>query len=217
MIATETIERAVRTLASKTADSGVLDNILADWRRLPDYGIDTPLRTAHFLAQTVHESGGFKIAIENLRYTSADRLCRIWPKRFPDAAAAAPYVDEPEKLANSVYSGRMGNGPPESGDGFRYRGRGLIQLTGKAAYQAVGGLVGLDLANDPDLAAAPGHALLIACGAWKHLRVDQLEETASVELYTRRINGGLIGIEDRKRLFAKAKSLLDIPETEASS
>jgi len=212
MIADETLRYAVRTLASKTADAAVLDNIFTHWLRLPDYGVDTPLRAAHFLAQTAHESGGFKIGVENLRYSSAERLCRIWPKRFPDTEAAAPYLNAPEKLANKVYADRMGNGPPESGDGFRYRGRGLIQLTGKAAYEAVGDIVGLDLATTPDLAADPANALLVACGAWKHLRLDQLEETAPVELYTRRINGGLIGIEERKRLFAQTRTLLNIPD-----
>jgi putative chitinase len=202
--------KAVRTLASSCADVATLDNILTHEALLPQFGVDTPLRTAHFLSQTAHESGGFRVAVENLRYTTAARLQTVWPSRFPTEAAAQPYVDNPEGLANLVYANRLGNGPVESGDGFRFRGRGLIQITGRANYRDVGTLTGLDLESDPDQAAQPAQALLIACGTWKHLGLDRLAETASVEAYTRKINGGTVGLEDRQALFTRAKIALGI-------
>jgi len=204
-------EAAVRALASPGANPATIGDILGTQDLLPRYGINTPLRIAHFLSQTAHESSGFKIAVENLRYTSADRLCQVWPSRFPDAASAAPYVNNPEKLGNAVYANRLGNGPPQSGDGFGYRGRGLIQITGKTNYQRVGTIVGLGLASQPELAELPQHSLLIACGTWRNIGVDTLPETASVEQYTRKVNGGLNGLEDRQVLFAKAKSALGLP------
>jgi len=204
-------EAAVHGLASQSASAPTIQNLLDEQDLLPRYGIDTPLKIAHFLSQTAHESGGFKIAVENLRYTSAERLCQVWPSRFPSAAAAAPYVNQPEKLANNVYANRIGNGPPESGDGFRFRGRGLIQITGRANYEAVGAIAVLSLVDQPELAELPEHSLLIACATWKHIGAAALPETASVEQYTRKVNGGVNGLDDRTRLFAKAKALLGLP------
>lgn len=201
---------AVRGLASPAADPATVQNIIDNQDLLPRYGVNTPLRIAHFLSQTAHESGGFRISIENLRYSTAARLCQVWPTRFPDEAAAAPYVNNPEKLGNAVYANRLGNGPPSSGDGFRYRGRGLIQITGRANYQGVGALIGLDLVAHPELAEDPEDSLLISGGTWQHIGVDKLAETASVEQYTRKVNGGLNGLDDRKQLFAKAKTLLGL-------
>jgi len=201
-------EAAVRKLAAREAPPAILQNIVAEQDVLTRFGVDSLLKIAHFLGQTAHESGGFRIMAENLRYTSGARLSKIWPKRFPDEAAAAPYVDNPEALANAVYAGRMGNGPADSGDGFRFRGRGLIQLTGRANYDAVGRLVGLPLIAQPELAEAPNNCLLIACGAWKHIGAAALPETASVEDFTRKVNGGLNGLDDRIRLFELAKAVL---------
>ena len=102
------------------------------------FEINTPARVACFLAQTGHESGQFNRLIEGLFYKTAARLTAVWPRRFPNEASAAPYVKNEEKLANFVYANRIGNGPVESGDGFRYRGRGLIQITGRSNYSDVG-------------------------------------------------------------------------------
>jgi putative chitinase len=200
---------AVTAMASSTADKHVVDEIIADQDILPSFGIDTPKKLAHFLAQTAHESGGFKIAIENMNYT-AKRMTQVWPKRFKTLADAAPFAGNPQKLGNFVYANRMGNGPPSSGDGFRYRGRGLLQLTGRDMYKGVGAAAGIELEDHPEIAEHFEDALKIACGAWKFDGVDKLSENASVEKYTQKINGGQIGIDERKKLFAKASKLLGI-------
>ena len=200
---------AVKAMAAPTADKHVLDEIIADQDVLPTFGVNTPKKIAHFLAQTAHESGGFRIAIENMNYT-AKRLTEVWPKRFPTLAAAAPFAGNPQKLGNSVYANRMGNGPPSSGDGFRYRGRGLLQLTGRSMYTGVGQATGLDLENHPEIAEHFDDALKIAGGAWKFDGVDKLSENATVEQYTQKINGGQIGIKERKKLFVQAQQLLGI-------
>lgn len=202
---------AVHAIASPHADPETIENILDNQDILPQFGVNSPLRIAHFLSQVGHESGGFRIAVENMRYTTARRLTQVWPRRFPTEASAAPFVNNPEKLGNRVYANRMGNGDEASGDGFRYRGRGLIQITGKEMYQNVGQLAGLDLVGNPELAASPNNALLIACGGWKFDRVDQLPENASVEAYTLRINGGTTGLADREALFKKVKGFLGLP------
>jgi putative chitinase len=202
---------AVKALAATNADKAVVQNIIDNQDQLPALaGVDTPLRIAHFLSQISHESGGFKIAVENMSYTAA-RLMVVWPKRFPTLALAKQYEKNPQKLGNFVYANRMGNGPPASGDGYRYRGRGLLQLTGRSMYREAGKLAGVPLETQPELAEHADDALQVACGAWKFDRVDQLSETATVEQYTKRINGGLIGLADRKSRFAKAKAALGIP------
>jgi putative chitinase len=200
---------AVKAMAASNADKHVIDEIIADQDVLPGFGINTPKKIAHFLAQISHESGGFRIAIENMNYT-AKRLTEVWPKRFPTLAAATPFAGNPQKLGNSVYANRMGNGPPSSGDGFRYRGRGLLQLTGRSMYKGVGQATGLDLENHPELAEHFDDALKIAGGAWKFDGVDKLSENATVEQYTQKINGGQIGIKDRKTRFAKVVQVMGI-------
>jgi putative chitinase len=200
---------AVKALAAVNADKIVIDEILNDQNILPNFGIDTPKKIAHFLAQASHESGGFRIAIENMNYT-APRLMVVWPKRFKTLEKAKQFAGNPQKLGNFVYANRMGNGPPESGDGFRYRGRGLLQLTGRNMYSAVGELTGLKLEDHPELAEHADDALKIAVGAWKFDKVDKLSENASVEEYTQRINGGQVGIKDRKKRFAKAAQIMGI-------
>lgn len=200
---------AVKALAAINADKNVVDDIISDQDILPDFGVDTPLRLAHFLAQSSHESGGFRIAIENMNYT-AKRITEVWPKRFKTIEAAKPFAHNPQKLANSVYASRMGNGPPSSGDGFRYRGRGILQITGRAMYKEIANLTGLDLVDHAELAEHFDDALRIACGAWKFDGVDKLSENASVEKYTQKINGGQNGITDRKKRFAKAMKSLGI-------
>jgi putative chitinase len=201
--------QAVKALAAVNADKFVIQDILDNEDALPGFGVNTPRRAAHFLAQISHESGGFRIAVENMNYTAA-RLRQVWPTRFKTIQKAREYEHNPQKLGNFVYANRMGNGPPASGDGFRYRGRGLLQLTGRSMYHAVAEISGISLEEHPEIAEHAEHALKIAGGAWKFDKVDKLPENASVEQYTQRINGGQIGIVDRKKRFAKVVQIMGL-------
>ncbi|MCX8134244.1 MAG: peptidoglycan-binding protein [Roseococcus sp.] len=178
---------------------------------LPRFGLSAkPVRLHFFLAQMGHESGGLTIETENMNY-SAERLMEVWPRRFPTLEAARPYARNPEKLANFVYADRMGNGPPASGDGFRYRGHGYMQLTGRDAFREVGALVGLDLEADPSLACAPAHALLVACGFWQWKTLNPVCDTGDFVAVTRIINGGTNGLADRKAWLDKVRRVLATP------
>jgi putative chitinase len=168
--------------------------------------IDTVLRLAHFLAQCAHESQNFTRLVENLNYTSAQRLIAIWPSRFRSVAAAEPFVRNPEALANNVYGGRMGNTAPS--DGWRYRGRGIKMITGKDNYTVAARRVGLDLVNRPELAADPVNSVLLACDYWANRAINPLADRDDLEAVTRAINGGLIGLADRRNLLARAKGAL---------
>jgi putative chitinase len=159
------------------------------------YQINTPKRQACFIGQCMHESGGFKILKENLNY-SAKGLMNTWPSRFPDADVAEQYARQPEKIANKVYSGRMGN--TEDGDGAKYIGRGLIQLTGKDNYTAFGEAIGEDLVANPQLVEEPRYAALSAGWFWNRKQLNLLADAMDIETLTKRINGGSIGIDDRK-------------------
>lgn len=170
----------------------------------PAYQIDRPLRIAHWLAQFGHESAGFRLFIENLNY-SAGRMCAVWPSRFPTLAAAKPFANNPQALAERVYGGRMGNDQP--GDGWRFRGRGP-QLTGRANYTACAARTGLDLIGDPDLAADPEHFVHIASDFWAQSCCNPLADADDIVTITKRINGGKIGMEDRRRLLARAMKVL---------
>jgi putative chitinase len=174
------------------------------------FGINTPLRLAHFLAQCGHESGGFRLTQENLNY-SAKGLNGIFKKYFPTEAAAAPYNRNPQKIANKVYSNRMGNGTEASGDGYKFRGRGYIQLTGKDNYTAFGKSIGVDMTANPDLVASQ-YALLSA--AWfftkngLHKMADEGAGDVVVTKITKRVNGGTIGLPDRIKHFKEYYHLL---------
>ena len=174
------------------------------------FQINTPLRLAHFLAQCGHESGGFRATQENLNY-SAKGLNGIFKKYFPTEAAAAAYARNPEKIANKVYGGRMGNGPESSGEGYKFRGRGYIQLTGKENYTAFGKAIGEDIPSNPDKVASQ-YALLSA--AWffskngLHKMADGGATDAVVTSITKRVNGGTIGLADRIKHFKEYYHLL---------
>jgi putative chitinase len=200
---------AVKALAAADASPAVIQGILDGEESLSGFGINTPRKAAHFLAQISHESGGFKIAIENMSY-SAKRMTEVWKKRFPTLASAEPFAHNPEKLGNFVYANRMGNGAPESGDGFRYRGRGLIQMTGKDMYAQVGKIADLDLVAEPQLAESPEDAVEIAGAIWKIKKCDQLAENAPVARYTELINGGDIGLPDREKRFKTATAAMGV-------
>jgi putative chitinase len=159
------------------------------------YEINTPKRQACFIGQCMHESGGFKQLKENLNY-SAKGLVATWPSRFPNEECAEEYARKPEKIANKVYSGRMGN--TEDGDGAKYIGRGLIQLTGKDNYKAVTEALGMDLVANPQLLEEPRYAALSAGWFWNKKGLNALADANDIETMTKRINGGSIGIADRK-------------------
>jgi len=148
-----------------------------------------------FLGQVIHESAGLTRFVEGLNY-SAERLCEVWPGRFPTLAAARAYAHNPEALANRVYAGRMGNTAP--GDGWKYRGRGPIQLTGRDNYIIVGDLVGQDLVVMPELMEQPHYALEATIAWWEDRLPDSI--IGDPEKVTRRVNGGLIGLADRTHL-----------------
>jgi len=174
------------------------------------FEINTPLRLAHFLAQCGHESGGFKATQENLNY-SAKGLAGIFKKYFPTEAAAAPYARQPQKIASKVYGGRMGNGPESTGEGYKFRGRGYIQLTGKENYTAFGKSIGEDMVANPDMVAST-YALLSA--AWffskngLHKIADEGASDLVVTKITKRVNGGTIGLPDRIKHFKEYYHLL---------
>ena len=173
------------------------------------FGVNTPLRLAHFLAQTGHESGGFKITTENLNY-SAKGLANIFKKYFTPESAAE-YQRKPEKIANIVYANRMGNGNQASGDGYKVRGRGFIQLTGKTNYQAFDKTVEDNIEANPDLVATK-YPLLSAAWFWSknglNTIADQGNTTEVVTKITKKVNGGTIGLEDRVKHFKEFHQLL---------
>ena len=174
------------------------------------FQINTPLRLAHFLAQCGHESGGFRATQENLNY-SAKGLNGIFKKYFPTEAAAAAYARNPQKIANKVYGGRMGNGPEASGEGYKFRGRGYIQLTGKDNYKAFDAVVVENILEQPDLVATK-YPLLSA--AWffhkngLHKIADGGATDAVVTSVTKRVNGETIGLPDRIKHFKEYYALL---------
>jgi putative chitinase len=171
------------------------------------YDISTPARQAFFIGQCAHESGNFRILEENLHY-SATALMRVWPSRFPNLEVANQFASNAEKIANKVYAGRMGNGDEESGDGWKYHGRGLIQLTGKENYDNCGKAIGADLINQPQLLVEPHYAAMSAAWFWNKKGLNALADSKDYDTMTKRINGGLIGLDDRKSKIAKAISVL---------
>ncbi len=175
---------------------------------LAEHGIDTPLRVAHFLSQVLHESGKMKFVEENLNY-SADGLSKIFGKYFKTTAEAEAYARNREKIGSRVYGNRMGNGPEATGEGYRYRGRGLIQLTGKNNYQAFSDWINDDVVADPDRVANQ-YVVHSAVFFWTKNNINALADKDDVVRVTKRINGGTHGLDDRKAILAKAKALLNI-------
>jgi putative chitinase len=163
---------------------------------LPDYDINTPERVAAFMAQTAHESGEYRAIKENLNYRAAS-LRKVFPKYFPTDELANAYAQKPEKIANRVYANRMGNGPEESGDGYRYCGRGLIQLTGKSNYQAFADSIEITPEEVSEFLATFEGAVQSACWFWEANNLNQWADKGDIVMLTKRINGGTIGLEDR--------------------
>ena len=169
------------------------------------YEINTPQRQACFLGQTMHESGNFKAVKENLNY-SAKALMATWPSRFPDMDVATQYERKPEKIAGKVYAGRMGN--TEDGDAEKFIGRGLIQCTGKENYTHCGEALGIELIENPQLLEEPRYAMLSAGWYWNKRGLNAFADAMDQETITKRINGGLLGLDDRKAKTAKALQIL---------
>ena len=169
---------------------------------MDEFEINTPQRRAMFLAQCCHESGHFRAVSENLNY-KADSLSRVFPKYFKDVDPN-DYAKQPEKIANRVYSSRMGNGDEASGDGYRFRGRGLIQLTGKSNYVACSEDLEVDLIENPDYLLSPEGAARSAAWFWDSRDLNDLADAGDVVGATKKINGGTIGLEERTELYEEA-------------
>lgn len=179
---------------------------------LVEFEINAPKRQSAFLAQIAHESDDLLRWSENLSY-SAQGLRETWPSRFQSPDKARALARKPEAIANYVYANRLGNGDEASGDGWRYRGRGVIQLTGRENYRKFGGLLGVDLEAEPDLAATPATGFRIAGAFWVENGLNALADRGDVESFiqiTRRINGGVNGLEDRLKRWRLAKAALSV-------
>lgn len=163
---------------------------------LPEYDINTPHRIAHFVAQCAHESGNFVFIQENLNYRAAS-LRKLFAKYFPTDALAAQYEKQPQRIANRIYASRMGNGDEASGDGWRYRGRGLIQLTGKDNYTFFAGSLDISVEEAAEYLATFEGAAQSACWFWEQNNLNRFADANDVKGLTRAINGGYIGLEDR--------------------
>jgi len=174
---------------------------------LPIFGIVTVARVGAFIAQTAHESGGYRLLKENLNY-KAESLMKTWPKRFPTMEIANQYARQPEKIANKVYADRMGNGPESSGDGWRYCGRGLIQLTGKDNYSRFAEYAGIAVEDAPGYIETPRGAVHSACWYWYVNDCNAYADASDIEGLTRRINGGVIGLDDRIKHYNHAIDVL---------
>lgn len=175
----------------------------------PEYEIDTPRRLAAFIAQCAHESGNFRVLRENLNYKAAS-LVKTWPNRFPSMEIAQQYANKPEKIANKVYANRMGNRDEASGDGWRYLGRGLIQLTGKENYQWFAASLGMDVEDLPEYMGTFEGAVQSACFFWENNNLNVEADAGDIKTMTKKINGGYIGLEDRIKHFEHACHVLGV-------
>ena len=177
---------------------------------LPDYEINTAERIAAFIAQCSHESAGFTALKENLNYKAAT-LRKIFPKYFPDDATAAHYAGLPDKqaaIANKVYANRMGNGPEESGDGYRFCGRGLIQLTGRDNYSWFAASLSISVEEASEYLQTFEGAAQSACWFWETNNLNRWADAGDILTLTKKINGGTIGLEDRKKHYEHALHVL---------
>lgn len=186
---------------------------VAEWyealeKLLPDYDINTPQRVAAFISQCAHESGNFKEIKENLNYRAVT-LRKVFPKYFPDDDIANAYAGKQEMIANRVYGNRMGNGDETSGDGYRYCGRGLIQLTGHDNYQAFADSLEMQVTDVPDYLATFEGAAQSACWFWEKNNLNQWADAGDILTLTKRINGGTIGLEDRMARYTRALEIME--------
>ena len=211
MITTESIHRILLAMGVRPETAALyaphLDAAARGWG-VADYAL--PM----WLAQLAHESAMFERMVESLNYTKAAQIRRTWPKRFANISAAVAFVRKPERLANFVYANRLGNGDAASGDGWKYRGRGLIQITGKDNYRDAGEALGLPLLEEPELLEEPVRAAAAAGWYWNFHDLNRY--AGDVEECTRVINGGRNGIDDRRRLYEIALSAAKFPLAHAA-
>ena len=187
-------------------------HIGADWvdplnETFERFGIVTHNQQAMFIGQCSHECGNFKLLEENLNYKAAT-LMKLWPRRFPTLEKANEYSGNPKKIANSVYSSRMGNRDENSGDGFRFRGRGIIQLTGHSSYFHCGKALGVDFVANPDLVSSPKYAALSGGWFWSTHNLNSPADALDYVKVTKIINGGQIGLDDRIKHVQQALAVL---------
>jgi putative chitinase len=175
---------------------------------LPDYDINTPRRVAAFVAQCAHESGGFRFLTENLNYR-AESLVKTWPRYF-NTGNASSYARNPQRIANRAYADRMGNGNEASGDGWRFCGRGLIQLTGRSNYQAFADSIETDINDIPDYLATFEGAVQSACWFWETNNLNKWADLGDIVTLTKRINGGTLGLDDRMKHYTHALHVLGV-------
>jgi putative chitinase len=184
----------------------------ADWYEalciiLPDYDINTVPRVAAFMAQTAHESGNYRAIKENLNYR-AESLCKVWPRYFPNIEIARQYAQQPEKIANRAYANRMGNGDEASGDGWKFCGRGLIQLTGKSNYERYAESLEISLDEASEHLTTFEGCVQSAAWFWEANNLNQWADKGDILTLTKRINGGTIGLEDRIKHYNHAMHVL---------
>ena len=174
---------------------------------MPLYDINTNQRIAAFLAQCIHESNQFTVLKENLNY-NAQALQRVWPTHFPDEDTADAYAHQPEKIANRAYANRMGNGDEASGDGWKYAGKGAIQLTGHDNCAAFAADAGMDLDDVPAYLLTPEGAVKSACYFWKTNHLNGIADTGNIDLISKKVNGGTIGMAERHSIYTDALTAL---------
>lgn len=199
-----TPEKLKRILPNNSNINDWYDSLI---KILPDYEIDTEKRVSAFLAQTAHESANYTRLIENLNY-SAKRLMEVWPKRFPTMSIAKQYERNPQKLGNFTYANRMGNGPVESGDGYEYRGRGLIQITGKSNYESFGESIGISSKDAAEYMETFDGAVHSACWFWEVNKLNSYSDKGDIRNQTIKINGGTNGLSDRVNRYLKYLKIL---------
>lgn len=199
-----TPEKLKRILINNSNINDWYDSLI---KILPDYEIDTEKRVSAFLAQTAHESANYTRLIENLNY-SAKRLMEVWPKRFPTMSIAKQYERNPQKLGNFTYANRMGNGPVESGDGYEYRGRGLIQITGKSNYESFGESIGISSKDAAEYMETFDGAVHSACWFWEVNKLNSYSDNGDIRNQTIKINGGTNGLSDRVNRYLKYLKIL---------
>jgi len=176
---------------------------------LPDYEINTPQRIAAFVAQCAHESGGFMFLKENLNYR-AESLMKVWPRHFPTLEIAKQYERKPEKIANRAYANRMGNGPEESGDGWKFAGKGLIQLTGRTNYTWFAASLEISVEEASEYLQTFEGAAQSACWFWENNNLNRFADVGDIKGMTKAINGGFIGLEDREKHYQHALHVMGV-------
>ena len=215
-MAENTIDKGARMELTKQQLKELLPKnpYIDHWHRalsqlLPDYEINTPQRIAAFIAQCAHESGNFVFLTENLNY-KAESLTKIFGKYFKDIATAKAYEKKPEKIANRIYANRMGNGDEASGDGWRYRGRGLIQLTGKTNYTWFAASLEISAEEAAEYTQTFEGAAQSACWFWETNKLNKEADAGDIKTMTRKINGGFIGLDDRIKHYNHALHVLGV-------